>query len=125
MKPDELPATVEELRALLIETREEAERFQREQDALKGRPDCRDERDRQDDRRRKDDAGKSQSCSHDRDGTHSDHCQREAGVGTFLGMFQIASMPHEMTVASMKRFAEHVMPVAKQFGETVDKVAAE
>ena len=54
-----------------------------------------------------------------------EYCQREAGVGTFLGMFQIASMPHEMTVASMKRFAEHVMPAAKQFGETSNKVAAE
>ena len=39
-----------------------------------------------------------------------EYCQREAGVGTFLGMFQVASMPHEMTVASMKRFAEEVMP---------------
>ena len=53
-----------------------------------------------------------------------EYCQREAGVGTFLGMFQIASMPHEMTVASMKRFAEHVMPAAKQFG-VGEKVAAE
>ena len=54
-----------------------------------------------------------------------EYCQREAGVGTFLGMFQVASMPHEMTVASMKRFAEEVMPAAKQFGVTGEKVAAE
>ena len=54
-----------------------------------------------------------------------EYCQREAGVGTFLGMFQIASMPHEMTVGSMKRFAEHVMPAAKQFGVSDVKVAAE
>jgi hypothetical protein len=39
-------------------------------------------------------------------------------------MFQVASMPHDMTVASMKRFSEHVMPAAKQFG-TRDQVAAE
>ena len=54
-----------------------------------------------------------------------EYCQREAGVGTFLGMFQVASMPHEMTVASMKRFAEEVMPAAKQFGVIGEKVAAE
>ena len=53
-----------------------------------------------------------------------EYCQREAGVGTFLGMFQVASMPHEMTVASMKRFAEEVMPAAKQFG-VQEQVAAE
>ena len=46
------------------------------------------------------------------------------GVGHFLGMFQIASMPHDMTVASMKRFAAEVMPAAKAFGEK-DSVAAE
>ena len=44
-----------------------------------------------------------------------EYCQREAGVGV-LGMFQIASMPPEMTVGSMKRFTEHVMPAAEQFG---------
>lgn len=53
-----------------------------------------------------------------------EYCQREAGVGQFLGMFQIASMPHDMTVASMKRFAAEVMPAAKQFG-TKDSLAAE
>ena len=52
------------------------------------------------------------------------YCQREAGVGSFLGMFQIASMSHDMTVASMKRFAEHVMPAVKQLGAG-EKVAAE
>jgi hypothetical protein len=39
-------------------------------------------------------------------------------------MFQIASMSHDMTVASMKRFAEHVMPAVKQLGAG-EKVAAE
>ena len=53
-----------------------------------------------------------------------EYCQREAGVGHFLGMFQVATMPHEMTVASMKRFSAEVMPAAKQFGLS-EKVAAE
>ena len=53
-----------------------------------------------------------------------EYCQREAGVGHFLGMFQVASMPHDMTVASMRRFANEVMPAAKQFGLQA-KVAAE
>ena len=54
-----------------------------------------------------------------------EYCHREAGFGTFLGMFQIASMSHEMTVRSMKRFAEDVMPAAKQFGAAGDRIAAE
>ena len=39
-------------------------------------------------------------------------CHDKVGLGYFLGMFQIASMPHELTVASMKRFSEDVMPDA-------------
>ena len=53
-----------------------------------------------------------------------EYCQSEAGVGHFLGMFQVASMPHDMTVASMKRFAAEVMPAAKEFGR-YKQVAAE
>lgn len=37
-------------------------------------------------------------------------CHEEVGLGYFLGMFQIGSMPHDLTVSSMNRFAEHVMP---------------
>ena len=50
-------------------------------------------------------------------------CQAEAGLGNFLGMFQIGSMPHDMTMASMKRFAEEVMPAASLFGQD-EQVAA-
>jgi hypothetical protein len=37
-------------------------------------------------------------------------CHGDVGLGYFLGMFQIASMPHDLTVASMERFAREVMP---------------
>lgn len=39
-------------------------------------------------------------------------CHADVGLGYFLGMFQIASMPHDLTVASMERFARDVMPGA-------------
>ena len=39
-------------------------------------------------------------------------CHDKVGLGYFLGMFQIASMPHDLATASMKRFAEEVMPAA-------------
>ena len=39
-------------------------------------------------------------------------CHADVGLGYFLGMFQIGSMPHDMTVASMERFAKDVMPAA-------------
>jgi alkanesulfonate monooxygenase SsuD/methylene tetrahydromethanopterin reductase-like flavin-dependent oxidoreductase (luciferase family) len=39
-------------------------------------------------------------------------CHADVGLGYFLGMFQIASMPHDLTIASMERFAKDVMPAA-------------
>ena len=39
-------------------------------------------------------------------------CHDKVGLGYFLGMFQIASMPHDLATASMRRFAEEVMPAA-------------
>ena len=39
-------------------------------------------------------------------------CHDKVGLGYFLGMFQIGSMPHDLTVASMDRFAKDVMPAA-------------
>ena len=53
-----------------------------------------------------------------------ERCHREAGIGTFLGMFQVASMAHETTVASMKRFAAEVLPAVREFG-AAEAIAAE
>jgi alkanesulfonate monooxygenase SsuD/methylene tetrahydromethanopterin reductase-like flavin-dependent oxidoreductase (luciferase family) len=36
-------------------------------------------------------------------------CHAEVGLGYFLGMFQIGSMPHDLTIASMERFSREVM----------------
>jgi alkanesulfonate monooxygenase SsuD/methylene tetrahydromethanopterin reductase-like flavin-dependent oxidoreductase (luciferase family) len=36
-------------------------------------------------------------------------CHNEVGLGYFLGMFQIGSMPHDLTIASMQRFSREVM----------------
>ena len=36
-------------------------------------------------------------------------CHAEVGLGYFLGMFQIGSMPHDLTIASMERFSQEVM----------------
>jgi alkanesulfonate monooxygenase SsuD/methylene tetrahydromethanopterin reductase-like flavin-dependent oxidoreductase (luciferase family) len=36
-------------------------------------------------------------------------CHAEVGLGYFLGMFQIGSMPHDLTIASMQRFSREVM----------------
>ena len=53
-----------------------------------------------------------------------EYCHAEAGIGTFLGMFQVASMKNDMTVASMRRFARDVMPALREFG-AAERVAAE
>ena len=53
------------------------------------------------------------------------YCHSEAGIGTFLGMFQVASMPHDMTVASMKRFSDHVLPAIREMDDVVTPIAAE
>ena len=53
-----------------------------------------------------------------------EYCHAEAGIGTFLGMFQVASMKHDMTVASMRRFARDVLPALREFGAE-ERVAAE
>ena len=37
-------------------------------------------------------------------------CHARVGLGYFLGMFQIASLPRELTVRSMELFAREVMP---------------
>ena len=39
-------------------------------------------------------------------------CHADVGLGYFLGMFQIGSMPNDLTIASMERFARDVMPDA-------------
>ena len=36
-------------------------------------------------------------------------CHAEVGLGYFLGMFQIGSMSHKLTLASMERFTQEVM----------------
>lgn len=36
-------------------------------------------------------------------------CHEKVGLGYFLGMFQIASMSHELAIASMERFSKYVM----------------
>ena len=36
-------------------------------------------------------------------------CHEQVGLGYFLGMFQIGSMSHELAMASMERFSNHVM----------------
>lgn len=42
--------------------------------------------------------------------------QRELGFGTFSGIVQFGSLPHEDFLASVGRFAEEVMPALRPLG---------
>jgi len=39
---------------------------------------------------------------------------KRAGCGIIQGIFQVGSMPHEMALANMERFATHVMPALRE-----------
>tara|TARA_R110000787_G_scaffold123236_1_gene234191 strand:- start:468 stop:851 length:384 start_codon:yes stop_codon:yes gene_type:complete len=41
-------------------------------------------------------------------------CHAEVGLGYFLGMFQIATMPSDITLRSMELFAREVLPAATE-----------
>jgi hypothetical protein len=42
------------------------------------------------------------------------HCVLKAsGCGILRGIFQVGSMPHELTLRSMERFARDVMPAPR------------
>lgn len=43
-------------------------------------------------------------------------CYDQARLGYFLGMFQIGTLPHDLTMRSMERFSREVMPAAKDLG---------
>jgi alkanesulfonate monooxygenase SsuD/methylene tetrahydromethanopterin reductase-like flavin-dependent oxidoreductase (luciferase family) len=54
-----------------------------------------------------------------------EHHQKEVGYGKIIAMMQFGTLPHELTIASMEKFAKKVMPKIRHIGENTAPVKVE